>query len=287
MNFELFTKIDSLKKNYSSLIPEPKLLENDNKELNLEYINEESEFKNEYCMIKEKFVDKPQKKIENIVNIPNFLQNKQVLLLLKPARKPTTSFITYFPRKIYCSPYKYDIYVKISEELDQNYDIKFNFIDSEDGTKILTNSKNKDSIIYGKTKKNKISGFIEYNFRVCFTVCSFHHFKRAFIFIAELKKKNNENEILTFFKSNPFTTFARKNENDLDAWNDDESEVEEYKDKEIEGKKRKFDLQGNEKNKKIKQDFTQIKTEDIKKMMNENNNNQISSIMQDFDFLLN
>jgi hypothetical protein len=268
-NFDYFTNLESLNKNYSNLIPEPQLLEK--KENENEKFNEQ------------KLKDKnTPKKIENIINLPNYLKNKQVVLLLKPARKPTNCYMTTFPKKIFCSPYKYDIYIKINEETDENYEIKFNFIDSEEGTKILLNSKQKDSITYGKTKKNKTSCFVEYNYRVCFTVCSFHHFKRAFIFTAELKKKDG-NEIFEFFKSNPFTTFARKNENDIDVWN--EENEEELIEKE--GKKRKTKNENEDKFKKIKNEFSNINIEDISEMMNNNNKNQIDSVMQDFDFLLN
>ena len=61
------------------------------------------------------------------------------------------------------------------------------------------------------------------NARVCFTVCSFHHYRRPFIFMTSLKsRKLDENnspiEEKTVFISNLFQTFARKVDK-TDTWN--------------------------------------------------------------------
>ena len=147
-------------------------------------------------------------------------------MYIKPARKTPKYYITYFPDKIYCSPYKYDLLVQLSTDLSENNEIIFKYIDSETNEEIKHNHKNKPALEIGKTRitKKEDENLTEILYRVCFTVCSFHHYRRPFVLKVFLKDNETEEEKL-FFKSKPFQTFARKSDlEDIEAWiSDDES----------------------------------------------------------------
>eukprot|EP01080_Neovahlkampfia_damariscottae_P006788 gene6788-10952_t len=157
---------------------------------------------------------------ENIDSSPG-----QPTLYIKPARKTPKYYIPYFPEKIYCSPYKYDLLVQIPTDLNEKSEVVFVYLDSETNEEISFNHKNKPALDIGKTRvTQKDEKITELLYRVCFTVCSFHHYRRPFILKAFLKDKETEEEKL-FFRSKPFQTFARKNDlEDIEAWVSDEEE---------------------------------------------------------------
>jgi hypothetical protein len=253
-NFENFIDEESLE-NILTVIPEPVLLERI--KLQQVYVKPSQ---SELVKVQENIVNKRDIQFMNITE-------KDVELYLKPARKPTNSYVTTFPSKIYCSPYKYDIFVRIKEELDDIYEIKFRFIDSETNEIIKTNNKKKEAILIGKTKTQKNQNQIEHHYRVCFTVCSFHHFKRSFIFQAELKPKNKQNtDKIIFFKSGLFTTFARKNENDVNEWKEEDEVLNEESTEN--SKKRKYEDELSYENLKKK------KTEELSLLLENENQNQ-------------
>jgi len=159
--------------------------------------------------------------------VPQIITGTDMELCIKPARKTGKYFINYFPNKLYCSPYKYDILVKIPTTLYQSYKLVFRFIDAETGKKIKTNQKGKTAVYIEKTRTtHNAEGQTEILCRVCFTVCSFHHYRRAFIFSALLKPKlkDEKSPLIKIFESQPFHTYARKSNKESDMWASDEDD---------------------------------------------------------------
>src|SRR5690606_22812330 len=135
-------------------------------------------------------VKKEEEKSVTTEPVPQVVTGTDMELCIKPARKTGKYFINYFPDKLYCSPYKYDILVKIPTTLFQSYKLAFRFLDGETGKKIKTNQKGKTAVYIEKTRtSHNAEGQTEILCRVCFTVCSFHHYRRPFIFSALLKPK--------------------------------------------------------------------------------------------------
>jgi hypothetical protein len=169
----------------------------------------------------------PQEELEEIKMRTGQLE---ALLKIKPARKTPRFFIDYFPEKVYCSPYKYDLLIRVPTSVYSTSNIVFGYLDAETGQEIKENVKGKPSVDLGKTKVTESLGVTEIQYRVCFTVCSFHHFRRPFIFTASLKPKDSNTTLvkeINFFTSKAFLTFARKNiREDEVAWmSEDEEDV--------------------------------------------------------------
>lgn len=221
-------------------VPEPKLLQDEEdkrkkeqemKSLEVESNNASNHDKLKVDEHKKKEIRKDTKKEEaNLIKVelPSKEGKFEASLKIKPARKTPKFFINYFPEKIYCSPYKYDILVKIPSTIYAHYNVIFNYIDSETGQNIKENLKGKSAIDIGKSKITQSHGITEIQYRVCFTVCSFHHYRRPFIFTASLQSQEKPEQEILFFQSKPFQTFARKNiKEDEVAWMSEEEEEDE------------------------------------------------------------
>lgn len=228
-------------------VPEPKLLqEEEKKRIKLEKELEIQQYEEKMAEMKEIYQNEMKIKTEEYkkrearkelkkedtaivkIEIPSKEGKIEATLKIKPARKTPKFFINYFPEKIYCSPYKYDILVKIPTSIYAHYNVIFNYLDAETGQNIKENLKGKTAIDIGKSKITSSHGITEIQYRVCFTVCSFHHYRRPFIFTASLQSQEKPEQEILFFQSKPFQTFARKNikEDEL-AWISDEEEDEE------------------------------------------------------------
>lgn len=132
--------------------------------------------------------------------------------------------------KIYCSPYKYDILIRVPTQTFQRCTLNFGYLDAETGQEIKENIKGKPAVDLGRSKVVDENGMTEVSYRVCFTVCSFHHFRRPFIFTASLVPNDSDQGLkpILFFHSKAFLTFARKNtKEDETAWISDDEEIEE------------------------------------------------------------
>lgn len=171
---------------------------------------------------------------------------------IKPARKTGKHYIKYFPEKLYCTPYKYDVRVRFNANeshvqytgmLENGYEqsLTFKLLDGETRKTIKSNSKGEHALIVEKCKKNEVVSDtedqqleqhdVEENdskrsqviYRLCFTVCSFHNFRRPFVI--QCSEKNSG---LVLFESNPFHIFARKTNRDKqsDAWGSDPEPIE-------------------------------------------------------------
>jgi len=211
-------------------------------------------------------------------------------LKIKPARKTPKFFINYFPEKIYCSPYKYDILIKIPTSMYTTHNILFNYLDGETGQNIKENLKGKSAVDIGKTKVTTNHGYTEIQYRVCFTVCSFHHYRRPFIFSALLQPIDKPNEEILFFQSKLFQTFARKNiKEDEAAWISEDEEEETYKNH------KKRNLEDEEDEEKIKRhkkeklilDPTNYQREGLNKMLSNYNDFGMGEAFSGFDEIVN
>jgi hypothetical protein len=214
---------------------------------------------------------------------------------IKPARKTTKFYINYIPSTIYCSPYKYDILVKVPTTLFQTYKLVLRFLDAETGKRIKVNQKGKPAIHTEKTKtSHNPQGQTEVLSRVCFTVCSFHHFRKPFIFAATLKPRLNGDgrSPINVFVSQPFHTFARKSSKEKDVWADDDDEPKKR------GKKRGRKSSKEEKaSKKRKNDERELPVQQIDqrvfnstkgeltKLLSGYENNQSEQVFSDLDLL--
>jgi hypothetical protein len=215
------------------LLPEPQPLQNKSEEKK-KLTHDDKDLSNIYEMLKKpRITEAKQPPVEGKVMIQKLKLPEQSTekpqLYIKPARKTPKYYIAYFPDKIYCSPYKYDLLIQLPTELYEKYEIEFTYIDSETNEPIPFNHKGKPALDIGKTKISTRDDekTTEILYRVCFTVCSFHHYRRPFILKVSLKNINHPEEEINFFKSQPFQTFARKNEyEDTDAWISDEEEEE-------------------------------------------------------------
>jgi hypothetical protein len=217
------------------LLPEPQPLQYKSEEKQKKLTHGDKDFSNIYEILSKKTPRIPETKqhptdgkviLQKMATLPEHISDKPQLYI-KPARKTPKYYISYFPDKIYCSPYKYDLLIQIPTELYEKYEVEFTYIDSETNEPIPFNHKGKPALDVGKTKittrdEDKVTEIL---YRVCFTVCSFHHYRRPFILKVSLKNPNLPEEEITFFKSQPFQTFARKNEmEDTDAWISDEED---------------------------------------------------------------
>ncbi|KAL0481832.1 histone-lysine N-methyltransferase [Acrasis kona] len=119
---------------------------------------------------------------------------------IKPARKTSKYFISYFPPKLYCSPYKYDMLITLPQAVFKSYRLAFRLLDGETNQQILLNTKSETSILIEKSKtirKSNQPGYLNASYRFCFNVCSFHNFRRPFFLTTHLirLKENEEEEI--------------------------------------------------------------------------------------------
>lgn len=173
---------------------------------------------------------------------------------IKPARKTAKYFISYFPPKLYCSPYKYDVLITLPAAIFKQYRLAFRLLDGETNQQILYNTKNETSILIEKSKtirKGTQPGFANSSYRFCFNICSFHNFRRPFVLTAHLiKLTDNEEEniddhtdhdnyeehhydhhdeknickekdsedIICVYESEPFQIFARKTNKTSETW---------------------------------------------------------------------
>lgn len=140
---------------------------------------------------------------------------------IKPARKATEFFVQKFPDKIYCLPYKYDLLVQVPAFTMGFYTIHLGFLDGETGELIEKKQKGRPALDVENTRlyNNQVSTDVEY--RCCFTLCSFHYFKKPFMLQVTLfphedgLKQDKTLKRLIVFKSRPFHTFARKDDDTL------------------------------------------------------------------------
>lgn len=164
---------------------------------------------------------------------------------IKPARKTRSSYVSFFPDKLYCTPYKYDVRLLLGENADHalytnflntsgEQHLVFKLLDGETRKQLRSNSKGEAALIVEKCKKQDEEEDEEEDafqhdertqvaYRLCFTVCSFHNYRRPFIIQCSDKSTG-----LVLFESNAFHIYARKNNKDkngqsvnADAWGDE------------------------------------------------------------------
>ncbi|KAL9644045.1 hypothetical protein ABK040_005513 [Willaertia magna] len=178
-----------------------------------------------------------QDQINKPAAVPSLKEKPEITLYIKPARKTAKYFINYFPPKLYCSPYKYDLMIRLPVEVNDQYDLIFTLIDSETKERITKNTKGEEAYCIERTKtqrKNYLKpGFINATFRLNFSICSFHNFRRPFQISIHLRFKalskniNNTggdyNDDQLVYMSEAFSIFARKSGGkDKQANNDDD-----------------------------------------------------------------
>ncbi|EFC44231.1 predicted protein [Naegleria gruberi] len=154
----------------------------------------------------------------------NMFSQQDVSLYIKPARKTAKYFLTYIPPKLYCSPYKYDLMLRIPVTMNETHDFIFNLLDSESREKITKNNKGDEAYCIERTKtqrKNYLKpGFVNATFRLNFSICSFHNSRKPFLISVHIRAKSlNQNNHNTggdiesdqlILISDPFSIFARK-----------------------------------------------------------------------------
>lgn len=196
---------------YTTTIPDPKLLGQPFESFPMK--QEPKEIKEEYEDIN----------FENTVNIKPELspftlkavkKNPNINVCIKPARKTSEHFLSYFPKSLYCQPYKYDVSISLPTYNYQMNTIQVGLIDSE--TMKPLNSDKPSLQIEKITETNHPNGTTDILIRFYFILCSFHHFKRAFIFSINLISQL-DGTITQIYTSDPFHTYARKTK-DLDVW---------------------------------------------------------------------
>lgn len=201
----MFNQIEE-NEDYSTTIPEPELLSIQAEE-KIKVKEEPQEIQGQDLSFYQK-LESPS---------PSLSLNKlpSVNVYIKPARKTSEHFLPYFPKSLYCQPYKYDVSVNIPTYNYQMNTIQVGLIDGETFKPI--NSETKPTLQIEKmTETNHPNGTTDILIRFYFILCSFHHFKRPFLFGINLVSQldGTVNQIYT---SDAFHTFARKTK-DLDVW---------------------------------------------------------------------
>jgi hypothetical protein len=200
----------------------------------------------------------------SIVHKPeNIMSELNPKVQIKPARKTAKYFISYFPPKLYCSPYKYDVLISLPATVFKTHRLAFRLIDGETNQQILFNTKSETSILVEKSKtirKGNQVGYANASYRFCFNICSFHNLRRPFVLTAHLLKlKENEeeeiddnndqdlneehhydhhdeknickeadsNDVICIYESEPFHIFARKTSKASEAWGEEENNLRE------------------------------------------------------------
>ncbi|KAF0981667.1 hypothetical protein FDP41_012324 [Naegleria fowleri] len=149
---------------------------------------------------------------------------EEITLFIKPARKTAKYFLMYIPPKLYCSPYKYDLMLRVPSPINDSNDFIFTLRDAETGEKISKNNKGVEAYCIERTKtqrKNYLKpGFSNATFRLNFSVCSFHNGRKPFILTIHLRSKSLMHNVMNtggemdgdqlLLKSDPFSIFARK-----------------------------------------------------------------------------
>jgi hypothetical protein len=203
-------------------------------------------------------------------NSSNLSTELRAKVQIKPARKTAKYFISYFPPKLYCSPYKYDVLITLPAAVFKTYRLAFRLIDGESNQQIIYNTKSETSILVEKSKtirKGTQVGFANASYRFCFNICSFHNLRRPFVLTAHLLKlKENEEEhidehieqdpneehhydhhdernickekdgpdVICVYESEPFHIFARKTNKSSETWGEANNLREQMKAKSLE-----------------------------------------------------
>jgi len=137
-----------------------------------------------------------------------------VNVYIKPARKTSEHYLSSFPKSLYCQPYKYDVSITMPTYLYQMHSLQIGLIDNETGKQI---GQDKPGVQIEKiTETNHSSGTTDIQIRFFFVLCSFHHFKRAFLFVINLRDDLG-GHLTQIYTSGAFHTYARKTK-DLDVW---------------------------------------------------------------------
>lgn len=168
---------------------------------------------------------------------------------IKPARKSSTYFIPYFPERLYCAPYKYDVRIhlpedRVRDQLDNDFRFVFRLLDKETRDSIPLNTKGEPSFTMEKvTERSRMDTVLDSDvgqdtdhiclYRVCFNLCSFHNKKKPFVFSVELQPLGQQqqqqqqqeegsvrqkNEKTLKHESGQFWIFARKSNRESETW---------------------------------------------------------------------
>lgn len=147
---------------------------------------------------------------------PVLNHSKPIQVLLKPARKNSHKYLAFFPSKIYCAPYKYDLLVRLPASSYQGRTLNIILNSAETQTKLKCKSQDQIPIVIEKTKATpSTKGVVEIMCRIRFNVCSFHYNKKPFSL--RLVFSTSDAEPPLEYVSEPFCTYARKNDKD-DIW---------------------------------------------------------------------